>query len=275
MTTTSISPKTVHEDYDRIWETFLQQKDIMRLLAERTKDRKRFHKALFEFAKTNKTHTILEIGCGTGLDLNIFYNCHPSSLCFGSDLSKAGVSIAVKVATALGNPIRFFISDTRQLPLKNESLDLVFSQGLLEHFTDPLSITAEQSKALRGGGILIINVPQRYSGYSLHKKRLIRKGKWELGWEREFSYADLQELGKLLGLEEQTVFGYQYFKSWWDPAFVLRDLYDKFDRINPVRNIFPFPFFKKLYDTLWGNLEKKWGHYFMQNIVIVFEKPSG
>jgi hypothetical protein len=102
---------------------------------------------------------------------------------------------------------------------------------------------------------------------------LMRNGKWQLGWEREFSYADLRKLGQRLGLVEKKVFGYQYFKSWWDLAFVFRDLYNKFDRRNSFRNYAPFPLLKKLYDTLWVRLEKKWGHYFMQNIVIVFEKP--
>jgi SAM-dependent methyltransferase len=273
MTIPPATPETVLEDYDKIWEHFLEQTDIKRLLDDRTKDRTRFHETLFEFAKGKKAPKVLEVGCGTGLDINILYHSYPSALCFGSDLSRHGISISLRLATALGSQINFFISDTRHLPLRKESLDLVFSQGLLEHFTDPLNIATEQSQALRRGGILVINVPQRYSGYTLQKKWLIRNGKWELGWEREFSYADLRKLGKRLGLVEKSVFGYQYFRSWWDFAFVLRDLYEKFDRRNPLRNYPPFPFLKKLYDSSWDRLEQRWGHYFMQNIVIVFQKP--
>jgi SAM-dependent methyltransferase len=275
VTLSPTSPETVLQDYDKIWELFLEHKDIKGLLDNRTKDRTRFHETLFEFVKDKKAPKILEVGCGTGLDLNILCHSYPSALCFGSDLSKHSVSIALRLATALGNPIQFFISDTRRLPLGEESFDLVFSQGLLEHFMYPLSVAAEQSQTLRRGGILIINVPQRYSGYTLQKKWLIRKGKWKLGWEGEFSYADLRKLGQQLGLIEKTVFGYQYFRSWWDFAFVLRDLYDKFHRRNPIKHSPPFPFLKKLYDSFWERLEKRWGRYFMQNIVIVFEKPLG
>jgi SAM-dependent methyltransferase len=274
MTMPPTSPETVLQDYDKIWVHFLEQKDIMRLLEDRTKDRTRFHETLLEFIKEKKTPKILEVGCGTGLDLDILYHSYPSAMCFGSDLSRNSISISVRIATALGKPIPFFITDTRHLPLRKESLDLVFSQGLLEHFTDPLDVAAEQSQALYRGGTLVINVPQRYSGYTLRKKWLMRNGKWGLGWEREFSYADLRKLGERLGLVEKKVFGYQYFRSWWDFAFVLRDLYDKFDRRNSLRNYPPFPSLKKLYNTLWDRLEKKWGHYFMQNIVIVFQKKS-
>jgi SAM-dependent methyltransferase len=194
------SPETVHQDYDRIWEHFLEQKDIERLLHNRTKERARFHEALRKSVEGKEAPTVLELGCGTGLDLNILHRTRPSALCFGTDLSRHSISVSVRLATALGTRIHFFISDSRQLPLREECFDLIFSQGLIEHFADSLNIVSEQSQALRRGGILIVNVPQRYSGYTFYKKRLMRKGKWKLGWEREFSYADLRELGERLGL---------------------------------------------------------------------------
>jgi hypothetical protein len=100
----------------------------------------------------------------------------------------------------------------------------------------------------------------------------MKKDKWELGWETEFSYGDLKKIGRKLGLIEKQIIGYQYWKSWKEPIFVLKDLYDKLNRRNPLKNIQPFPILKRIYDSIWEELEEKWGHYFLQNIVIVFEK---
>ena len=102
----------------------------------------------------------------------------------------------------------------------------------------------------------------------------MRKGKWHLGWEIEFSYQDLQEMGRCLGFSQKEVLGYQYWRSWKEPVFVLKDLYDKFHRRNPLRQNEPFNSIKQLYDAVWNKIENKWGHYFMQNIVIVYKKSK-
>jgi hypothetical protein len=106
------------------------------------------------------------------------------------------------------------------------------------------------------------------------KKCAMKNRKWDLGWETEFSYADLKNVGRELGLTTKEAIGYQYWKSWKEPVFVLRDLYEKFQRRNPCRAKRFFLLVKKGYDRFWDCLEKKWGHYFMQNIAIVFQKKT-
>ncbi|MHA1989297.1 MAG: hypothetical protein ACW98D_21975 [Promethearchaeota archaeon] len=104
------------------------------------------------------------------------------------------------------------------------------------------------------------------------KKKEMRNNNWKLGWETEFSYNDLKKLGNQLGLKEVGVSGDQYWKSWREPAFVFKDLVDKIFRRMPLSRFKMFTIIQKKYNALWQQLELKWGHYFLQNIIIVFEK---
>lgn len=68
----------------------------------------------------------------------------------------------------------------------------------------------------------------------------------------------------------ERVFGYQYWLSWDEPAWVLRDFVGKFERRAPahlrplIRPISAF------YDRGWNWLDERFGHFFLQNVVAVF-----
>jgi ubiquinone/menaquinone biosynthesis C-methylase UbiE len=260
------------KDYDAVWKDLLELQEYGEQVHHHELNRTRYYDVLRKNLKHLKRPISLEIGCGTGIDLNTVARENEHPICFGSDISEKSILLSLSISKAFGKKVDFFVSDTRNLPLKTNSLDLVFSQGLIEHFQDPLTIINEQVRVLKNGGTIIINVPQKYTGYTLVKKKLMKKDKWELGWETEFSYGDLKKIGRKLGLIEKQIIGYQYWKSWKEPIFVLKDLYDKLNRRNPLKNIQPFPILKRIYDSIWEELEEKWGHYFLQNIVIVFEK---
>jgi len=260
------------EDYDRNWSNLLGEKNYADHINRHRDNRLRFYKAIEKYLAQKAGQKVLELGCGTGIDLNIVANENPNAICFGSDISQKSILISVEISKLFGNDTQYFVADTRYIPLKSGSFDLVFSQGLVEHFKEPLHVLKEQARTLKMGGILIVNVPQRFTGYTVVKKVLIKRGKWQLGWELEFSYGDLRKIGHKLDLKQREVFGYQYWRSWMEPLFVLRDLYNKLDRRNPLHHRQPFPTMKRVYDSLWKHFENRLGHYFLQNIVIVFEK---
>jgi len=266
---------SVLQDYERIWEEALKTEDYQQIAEERLHSRSGFYQVLNQIVGGLSSPRIFEVGCGTSIDLNMLGLSKKDSRCFGSDISLRSIKVSRTVAGTFRNQTLYFVADTRHLPIKSYCFDLVYSQGLMEHFRDPLPAAKEQARVLKKGGVLVINVPQRYTGYTLMKRWMMRSGKWELGWETEFSYRDLKRLGQRLNLTERKTFGYQYWKSWREPLFVLRDLYDKLHRRNPLRNNRLFLSLRRAYESLWKRIEGLWGHHFLQNIVIVLEKRLG
>lgn len=260
------------KDYERIWTDFLKKEYHEEHINHHISNRSAFYDVINKYLANKDKPNTLELGCGTSIDLNIIAQTNQRALCFGTDISKKSILLSIKIRNIFENKIEYFVSDVRNLPIKKDFFDLIFSQGLVEHFSNPYLIIEEQLRILKSSGILIINVPQKYTGYTLMKKTLMKNDKWELGWETEFSYKNLKAMGKQLGIIEREAFGYQYWKSWKEPVFVLRDLYDKFHRRNPFKDLRIFQIIKRIHDSIWDRLEKKWGHYFMENIVIVFQK---
>ena len=265
---------SLSEAYGEKWSDLLQEKNFAEFIAQHLENRGHFYALIRRYLAGAKGQRILELGCGTGIDINVIANGEKGAQYFGSDISPQSVRICEHVTKLFLNDLNLFVADTQSLPIKAGTFDLVFSQGLVEHFKDPAAVLSEQVRVLRNGGILIVNVPQKYTGYTRMKKRAMKNGKWDLGWETEFSYSDLKKVGRKLGLISKEVIGYQYWKSWEEPVFVLRDFYEKCQRRNPWRDRNAFLFLGKVYDRLWEFFEKKWGHYFMQNIVIVFQKKA-
>lgn len=259
-------------DYNDVWSKYREQDSIVDYISQRRIDRRVYYDLIQNYVNSFANPLILELGCGTGIDICTVAEGNPQTRAFGSDISEKSIQLGVRVAKELSSKISYFVADTLNIPFDDNQIDIVFSQGLVEHFEDPCLVIREQTRVLKRGGILIINVPQILTAYTLIKHKLMRLGEWELGWETEFSYRGLKKIGRELRLLEREVCGYQYWKSWWEPTFILRDFYDKLYRRNPWRELQPFLSIKRSYDTFWKLLEKKWGHYFLQNIVIVFEK---
>jgi SAM-dependent methyltransferase len=265
---------SLSEAYGQKWSSLLEEKNFEEFIAQHLENRGPFYALMKRHFPGTKAQRTLELGCGTGIDINVIANEKKGSQCFGSDISIESIKICEQITKIFSNDLTLFVADTQNLPLRSGTFDLVFSQGLVEHFNDHVAVMAEQARVLRSSGILIVNVPQKYTGYTWMKKHAMKNGKWDLGWETEFSYSELKKAGRKLDLITREVIGYQYWKSWKEPVFVLRDLYEKCQRRNPWRDKGPFRLLRKAYDCFWGFLEKKWGCYFMQNIVIVFQKKT-
>lgn len=262
--------KKIPGHFDNVWDEWENKQDFTQDIKRRRENRKRFYEGLKKYILSSRN--VLEIGCGSGIDTNIMAVENPDIKFFCMDVSGNSLSLTRKVSTKLKNKIYVTRGNVNQLFYKKESFDLIFSQGLVEHFSDPDRMINEQLYVLKNGGILVINVPQRYTGYTLMKHWKMKKGSWKWIGETEYSYSRLKRLGRRYRLHEVEVFGYQYWSSWWEPVFVLRDLYDKFHRRNRWKEKMVFLAMKKIYDQLWNFLENRWGHYFMQDIVIIFQK---
>jgi SAM-dependent methyltransferase len=175
----------------------------------------------------------------------------------------------------------FLAGDATELSFPEQTFDIVFSQGLVEHFRDPLPPLQEQVRVLKSPGYLIVDVPQKYAGlglYSLRKHWKINRGKWEWGWETEYSYLELKKLGRSLGLTPVCVGGYAFdglFNFLANPDIM-------FDKKAYLRRLKAALVFKRFYlgylktsnDKVWDWLCRRYGHWFLICIVVMFKKEA-
>ena len=187
---------------------------------------------LFEIGRLKNTNKVLEIGAGTGRDLEELSER-------GYDVTYSDFSsVAIEKFHKRNPQIETQECDARNLPFQNDSFDLVYCLGLLEHFDrqDRRKIIKEMFRV--SNKYVLIDVPQKYSFAFLAKKFLMLLGKWKYGEEIEFSYTQLLKEVKKVILDFKVVSHYgreliplpRNFKNkfYQKFPFLIRGIYLKF-----------------------------------------------
>ena len=266
----------INENFDDLWEEACSKDNF----AEDIEWHKREHhpfisligKYIDLLLEKREPLKVLEIGCGSAIDSYLIAEGYDSRVSFsGTDLSRHSIELAGKLGKYFEKQIAFDVDDATASSFPDESFDLIFSQGVIEHFKNPTAIMTEQIRLLKKEGFLIIDVPQKYHVLTMYKHLLMMAGKWRFGWETEYSSSELKELGSSFGLIPvgMTGFGYFYRK---DPLFHIRRGHRYFQKINLFRK---FAFFKKLddkYEKWCSHVEQKYGHRFLLHVTGVFKK---
>ena len=157
---------------------------------------------------------VLEIGAGTGRDTDIIAGRNADA--YALDYSEESLTL---MSSSLEHPVRVVCGDALSLPFRSESFDVVFHQGLLEHFRNPGDLLDENIRILESGGLLLVDVPQRYHYYTVLKHILILFNKWFAGWETEFSVRELKGLLEERGLEVLGIYGHNLSPPIWYRGF--------------------------------------------------------
>ncbi len=145
---------------------------------------------------------VLEVGAGTGKDSAAV--AREGSKAVALDYSEESLRLMEDFA-GLGPMI--VCGDAFSLPFQDASFDVVFHQGLLEHFRNPLDLLAENKRVLKEGGLLLVDVPQKYHYYTLLKHLLMFIGKWFAGWETEYSRRRLCAVIRDSGFDVEKIYG--------------------------------------------------------------------
>lgn len=157
-----------------------------------------------------KGKRVLEVGAGTGRDSLALAKrgAHVVTI----DYSDQSLRIIRDVA---GAELGIVCGDALSLPFADGSFDIVFHQGLLEHFRRPIDLLRENHRVLRPGGYLLVDVPQRWHYYTLMKHALMAVNRWFAGWETEFSARELSNLMREAGFEVTGEYGTNLFPPVW------------------------------------------------------------
>lgn len=105
---------------------------------------------------------MLEIGCGTGrLSLRAVMEV-------GIDVVSVDVVLeALEITKYLfeknGLKADLVLADALSLPLKAGSFDMVYSEGLIEHFNEPEVVLKEHVRVAKRGGMIQTSVPNLFS----------------------------------------------------------------------------------------------------------------
>lgn len=157
---------------------------------------------------------ILEVGAGMGGDS--VYLAGLGGQVTAVDFTNESLEAVRRLARDNNVVIELIKGEARSLPFADESFDVVFHQGLLEHFKNPLEILKEHTRVLKSGGLLVVDVPQMFTVYSIKKWIEIARGAWFAGWERAFSINELERLMRDSGLTIVKSYGWGYWgKLHW------------------------------------------------------------
>lgn len=160
---------------------------------------------------------VLEVGAGTGRDS--FPLIEFGARVVQLDYSVNSLQILKNLSAELQVQSNIVGGDTFQLPFADGTFDIVFHQGLLEHFRHPQAeaLLKENIRVLKQGGYLLVDVPQRYHLYTVLKHVQMALNIWFAGWERSFSTPELTALLQSLGLSKVHAYG-----EWMYPSFFYR-----------------------------------------------------
>jgi ubiquinone/menaquinone biosynthesis C-methylase UbiE len=174
----------------------------------------------------DKDLRILEVGCGSGIRtlalLKEFWNHSLNATLI--DFSPIALAFAKKNADENGITANFALADALKLPFADESFDIVWNEGVNEHFDGAkrqLTFNGMARICKRGGQIIVI-VPNALNlPYRLWKKVLEIKGRWEYGFEKPYSIFELKNKMKNAGLIPTQVGGMTVVGSFFHLAELL------------------------------------------------------
>jgi len=156
--------------------------------------------------KFSNARSILEVGCGSGRGLKVFNN-----FTVGLDKSTESIRLA-----KIGSCVKYLIlGDAMHIPLKEKSIEVVISSGLIEHFKKmrgDQKILNEMVRVLKKNGKIIVSVPNSSCfWYVLIKFIMTMFKKWPYPNEDSYTRSELKSIFKKLELRKIKMMGLQLF----------------------------------------------------------------
>jgi len=111
--------------------------------------------------ETSRGQSVLEVGCGAGVDLARF--ARNGARVTGVDLAQSAIDLATANFAQQGLEGEFKVADGEQLPFADDSFDLVYAHGVVQYTANPQRLVEECRRVLKPGGRAIFQVYNRVS----------------------------------------------------------------------------------------------------------------
>lgn len=195
---------------------------------------------------------VLEIGIGQGTDMMQF--AQAGAICHGVDITENHLKLTALNATLRGIKVDLHEIDATRLPFADNSIDCVYSFGVLHHIPEIDRVVSEIHRVLKPGGRLMIALYYKWSAFHLFWKLLangLRNG-WlftkgydgllatiEMGADGVnikpyvclYSKAEVRRLMKDFEPEDLSI--HQLHEDHFWPPFVGRLLRNRLKRLEP------------------------------------------
>jgi len=265
--------------FTKIWENFLATDNIDKLISDHIRGREpllellsRYIYKIIEHNKEARIAKVLEVGCGTAMDSHMLSTrfAKENVNFIATDISEKAIEVAKKISKQFNGKVTLLVDDASSMQFGDSYFDIIFSQGVLEHFKDPKPVLCEQKRVLREGGYIVVDVPQKFNPYTFYKHFCLRRGIWPYGWETEFSPHDLRKLGAELGLEIVE------FNAYGDGIDFIFTPWKKLREKSQFVRLSLSLVYRILHYSIYGaaKILDRHKHYFLQNIVVVYRKDS-
>jgi len=248
------------------WEKFWKEKDEIEQVYSNDD---RIYLNLTQIIEI-KNKKILEVGAGSGRDS--FQLAQDNATVYVLDYSPQALRIVKNLNEQNEVSVSLIQGDAFQIPIPDDTLDIVFHQGLMEHFKDPLPLLKEHFRVLKPGGLLLVDVPQRYHVYTVIKHILIFFNKWFAGWETQFSIGQLNNLMKKSGFAVKHQYG-----RWMRPSLFYRIIREVLKKVKFQLPLYPagFKCTRKLRDWIKNKLiSRRWAFYTFLDIGVIGKKKE-
>ena len=169
-----------------------------------------FLQYLIKWSSAKRQGLFLEAGAGSG---GFSYRlsqrgCEVVAL----DLSRNSIFLLQKLKKMSKGFMHVIRADIRHMPFRDCVFDVVYNEGVVEHFQGPLCILKEMTRVLQRLGVLIFSVPNILSFHTPARSVATKLlGGWPYGLERSFSKWEVKYLLCLLKLENVEAHGIGLF----------------------------------------------------------------